>query len=108
MVPLRASTTKSEWLPDDPTAFAPTKPWKSPFITTWADSRSQNHPTNSAEEAELSGGVPRDILSLCQQAFDKAQDCGRTLVQPSDVDSAFEALQITDPPSLTEAEAAVA
>lgn len=58
---------------------------------------------------ELSGGVPRDILSLCQQAFDKAQDGGRTLVQPWDVDSAFQALQITDPPSLTEAtEAAVA
>jgi general secretion pathway protein A len=52
---------------------------------------------------ELSGGVPRDILSLCQQAFDKAHDGGRSLVQPADVDSAFQALQITDPPSLTEA-----
>jgi type II secretory pathway predicted ATPase ExeA len=52
---------------------------------------------------ELSGGVPRDILSLCQQAFDKAQDGGRTLVQPSDAESAFQALQITDPSPLTEA-----
>jgi hypothetical protein len=51
MVPLRASTTKSESLPDDPTAFAPSTLWKVPCITTWADSQSQNHPTNSAEEA---------------------------------------------------------
>src|ERR1035441_6252711 len=53
MVPLRASTTKSESLPDDPTAFAPSTLWKLPCITTWADSQSQNHPTNSAEEAEV-------------------------------------------------------
>src|ERR1017187_9703213 len=53
MAPLRASTTKSEWLPDDPTAFVPTTLWKLPFITTWDDSRSQNHPTDSAEEANL-------------------------------------------------------
>src|ERR1017187_10077059 len=52
MAPLRASTTKSEWLPDDPMAFAPSTPWKLPCITTWGDSQSQNHPTNSAEEAE--------------------------------------------------------
>src|ERR1035437_11030758 len=52
MAPLRVSTTKSEWLPDDPTAFVPTRLWKLPFITTWDDSRNQNHPTDSAEEAE--------------------------------------------------------
>src|ERR1035437_6847003 len=52
MAPLRASTTKSEWLPDDPTAFVPTMLWKLPFITTWDGSRNQNHPTDSAEEAE--------------------------------------------------------
>src|SRR5260370_36894448 len=51
MAPWRASTTKSEWLPDDPTAFVPTRLWKLPCITTWDDSRSQNHPTDSAEEA---------------------------------------------------------
>src|SRR5438128_646027 len=51
MAPWRASTTKSEWLPDDPTAFVPTKQWKSPCITTWDDSRNQNHPTDSAKEA---------------------------------------------------------
>ena len=50
-MPLRASTTKSEWLPDDPTAFAPSTLWKLPYITTWDDSQSQNRPTNSAEEA---------------------------------------------------------
>src|SRR5665811_761473 len=53
MAPLRVSTTKSEWLPDDPTAFVPTRLWKLPFITTWDDSRNQNRPTDSAEEAEL-------------------------------------------------------
>src|ERR1035437_1567144 len=53
MAPLRVSTTKSEWLPDDPTAFVPTRLWKLPFITTWDDSRNQNHPTDSAEEAEI-------------------------------------------------------
>src|ERR1035438_6268267 len=51
MVPLRGSITKSEWSPDDPTAFVPSRPWKLPFITTWDDSRNQNRPTNSAEEA---------------------------------------------------------
>src|ERR1019366_4818144 len=53
MVPLRASTTKSESLPDDPTAFVPSRPWNLPSITTWDDSRNQNHPTDSAEEAEI-------------------------------------------------------
>jgi hypothetical protein len=53
MAPLRASTTKFEWLPDDPTAFAPSTPWKLPCITTWDDSQSQNRPTNSAEEADV-------------------------------------------------------
>jgi len=53
MVPLRVSITKSEWLPDDPTAFVPSTLWKLPFITTWDGSRNQNHPTDSAEEAEL-------------------------------------------------------
>src|SRR5450432_1826431 len=28
---------KSEWLPDDPAASAPSLPWKLPFITTWDD-----------------------------------------------------------------------
>ena len=51
MVPLRASTTKSESLPDDPTAFVPSRPWNLPSIATWDDSRNQNHPTDSAEEA---------------------------------------------------------
>src|ERR1035437_9143990 len=53
MAPLMASTTRSEWLPDDPMAFEPTRLWKLPFITTWDDSRNQNHPTDFAEEACL-------------------------------------------------------
>src|SRR5450759_84830 len=53
MAPLRVSTTKSEWLPDHPTAFVPTRLWKLPFITTWDDSRNQNRPTDSAEEAQF-------------------------------------------------------
>src|SRR5438874_972203 len=56
----RASTTKSEWLPDDPTAFVPTKQWKSPCITTWDDSRNQNHPTDSAKEADFLPAIHQD------------------------------------------------
>ena len=51
MAPLRAPITKPEWLPDDTIAFVPTRLWKLPLITTWDDSRNQNHPTLSAEEA---------------------------------------------------------
>src|SRR5674476_286070 len=58
MAPLRVSTTKSEWLPDDPTAFVPTRLWKLPFITTWDDSRNQNRPTDSAEEAQIYTAPP--------------------------------------------------
>src|ERR1035437_440389 len=66
MAPLRVSTTKSEWLPDDPTAFVPTRLWKLPFITTWDDSRNQNRPTDSAEEAHLSSLLINDHLSVLQ------------------------------------------
>src|ERR1035441_4104245 len=34
-------------------AFVPSMLWKLPFITTWDDSRNQNPPTDSAEEAIL-------------------------------------------------------
>src|ERR1039457_660777 len=62
----KASTTKSEWSPDDPTAFAPTKPWKLPFITTWDGYRNRNLPTDSAEEAYLDLWWPgRCSLELC-------------------------------------------
>src|ERR1039458_7525443 len=53
MAPLRPSTTKSKSLPDDPRGFVPSRLWKLPSITTWDDSRNQNHPTDSAEEADL-------------------------------------------------------
>src|SRR5579859_7124364 len=52
MAPLRVSITKSEWLPDDLTAFVPLRLWKSPFITTWDGSQNQNHPTDSADQGE--------------------------------------------------------
>ena len=58
----RTSTTKSEWLPDDPTAFVPTRLWKLPSITTWDASRNQNHPTDSAEEA-VSSQCPKALLA---------------------------------------------
>jgi type II secretory pathway predicted ATPase ExeA len=51
---------------------------------------------------ELSGGVPRDILLLCQQSYDKAQDQGRGLVEMADADSAHRTLQITDPETVAE------
>src|ERR1039457_6643972 len=62
----KASTTKSEWSPDDPTAFAPTKPWKLPFFTTWGGSPNRNLPTNSAEEAK--NGVDR-FSGACRAMF---------------------------------------
>jgi general secretion pathway protein A len=46
---------------------------------------------------ELSGGVPRDILSLCQQSYDIAEDAGRKLVCAEDVERAFAILQIAEP-----------
>jgi general secretion pathway protein A len=46
---------------------------------------------------ELSGGVPRDILSLCQQSYDIAEDAGRKLVCAEDVERAFGILQIAEP-----------
>src|ERR1022692_288590 len=46
-----SSDVCSSDLPDDPTGFVPSRLWKLPSITTWDDSRNQNHPTDSAEEA---------------------------------------------------------
>ena len=51
----------------------------------------------------LSGGVPRDTLSLCQQAYDLADDACRHLVLPDDVEQAFRLLQIVDPEPALEA-----
>jgi transposase len=47
---VEGSTTKSEWLPDDPTASAPSRPWKLPSTTRWDAFRNQNHPIDSAEQ----------------------------------------------------------
>src|SRR5579859_5177175 len=77
MAPLRVSITKSEWLPDDLTAFVPLRLWKSPFITTWDGSQNQNHPTDSADQGEKAAApqsqaaqynaeVPKTILELQQ------------------------------------------
>ena len=52
---------------------------------------------------ELSGGVPRDILLLCQQSYDRASDDDRTEVLPDDVDTAHSKLQISDPEPAAEA-----
>src|SRR5579859_3019565 len=57
MAPLRVSITKSEWLPDDLTAFVPLRLWKSPFITTWDGSQNQNHPTDSADQGYILGNA---------------------------------------------------
>lgn len=51
----------------------------------------------------LSGGVPRDTLSLCQQAYDLADDACRQLVLTDDVEQAFRLLQIVDPEPAIEA-----
>src|ERR1019366_6029670 len=46
-------------------AFAPTKPWKLPFITTWGGSPNRNLPTNSAEEADI---LPLPSLTYTEPA----------------------------------------
>src|SRR5450759_5339547 len=77
MAPLRVSTTKSEWLPDDPTAFVPTSLWKLPFITTWDDSRNQNRPTDSAEEAKYySRPTASQVISAAEMIFVDRIDVG--------------------------------
>jgi len=54
VAPSKDSTTRFEWLPEDPMAFVPTRLWKLPFITTWDDSRNQNPPPiDSAEEGKV-------------------------------------------------------
>ncbi|MDQ2840120.1 MAG: AAA family ATPase [Acidobacteriota bacterium] len=45
---------------------------------------------------ELTGGVPRDILLLCQAAYDKAADDQRAVVTPADVESASQLMEIRD------------
>src|SRR5258708_34136818 len=85
MASLRASTTKSEGLPDDPTASVPTRRWKLPSITTWDDSRNQNHPTDSAEEVQFpSSPLPALTGNMCECG--EAQ--GRAFCQES-IDAAF-------------------
>jgi general secretion pathway protein A len=46
---------------------------------------------------QLSSGIPRDILMLCQHAYDRATDQDRTHVEPQDVERAYAKPQITDP-----------
>ena len=45
---------------------------------------------------ELTNGIPRDILLLCQAAYDKAQDDRRSEVSVADVDGAADAMDIKD------------
>src|ERR1019366_1108075 len=78
----KAPTTKSEWCPDDPTAFAPTKPWKLPFITTWGGSPNRNLPTNSAEEAFLLFGAGQERDSVLSRTGDRTLAALRFWVRP--------------------------
>lgn len=52
---------------------------------------------------ELTGGVPRDILLLCQGAYDQAEDDHRTTVSPADVDAAAQSMDISDHELMTAA-----
>src|ERR1700687_2855008 len=79
MAPWRASTTKSEWLPDNPTAFVPSRLWKSPFITTWDDSRNQNLPTDSAEEVILKAKTQVTHLAEIPLAKAEAESEGQEI-----------------------------
>lgn len=46
---------------------------------------------------DLSKGVPRDILYLCQHSYDAASDDGRQRVEPHDVELAAHRMQISEP-----------
>jgi general secretion pathway protein A len=52
---------------------------------------------------QLSGGVPRDILLLCQHSLDRAGDQDRAQVTAEDVEIAYSKLQISDPEEVAEA-----
>src|SRR5664279_5456746 len=93
MAPLRVSTTKSEWLPDDPTSFVPTRLWKLPFITTWDDSRNQNRPTDSAEEANFLATYNATVFKIVNKVTSRttlgiAIDCTCTSAFRAKPDSA--------------------
>jgi general secretion pathway protein A len=47
---------------------------------------------------ELSGGVPRRVLLLCQQACDRSQEGQKVTAQH--VEDAYQVLQITEPEEL--------
>ena len=71
MVPWKVSTTKFEWLPDVPMAFAPSRPWKLHSITIWDDCLNQNQPTSSARQAEkltLVARRPKTAQALAMRA----------------------------------------
>src|ERR1019366_3934716 len=65
----RGSTTRSEWLPDDPSAFEPIKPWKWPCFTRLDDSLNQSPPTNSAEEAKILTGMTQAVAIPVPDCF---------------------------------------
>lgn len=52
---------------------------------------------------ELSNGVPRDVVLLCQNACDIASDEGRESVTADDVDTVARSLSIIDPEPVSEA-----
>jgi general secretion pathway protein A len=55
---------------------------------------------------ELSKGVPRNILYLCQHSYDAAADAGRTKVEVADVELAGQRMAIVEP-ELSASEAVV-
>src|ERR1019366_7310757 len=58
-------------------AFAPTKPWKLPFITTWGGSPNRNLPTNSAEEAEKQLDFPALFIDRRDRGGTELQQIGQ-------------------------------
>jgi len=67
-------------------------------LAAWGLEQDLFHSEAVARIHELSEGVPRNILYLCQHSYDVAADAGRQRIDASDVELAAQRMQISDPP----------
>jgi type II secretory pathway predicted ATPase ExeA len=70
-------------------------------LDAWGLDKDLFRPDAIAKIHELSEGVPRETLYLCQNSYDAAADAGRQRVEAADVELASRKMQIADPSSST-------
>ena len=66
-------------------------------LDAWGLDRELFVPAAVAKIHDLSDGIPRDILYLCQHSYDVAADDGRQRVVAADVELAASKMRITEP-----------